>query len=320
MLVVIVVAVVLAVTQGQNHTAASSRPTADSCVDHYADHPAAPTATPTTMVPPSVPPTPALHELVPAPLNGLPTTRAAGAAPAPGHHGGELCARLAAADGSGPASVVFETVAEFGITRFMAVYQEHDAPVVGPVRSARVYYDHWAEGLHAIFAHAGGNSDALRELWGLSNLVNIDEVATEVSLTDTGADYFFRTTDRYAPHNLYAYPAQSCGRTWRRWQSGQRGPRRGSWRTRRTLPWLSDPPAGAIDIAFSSPDYAVHYDYDRASNTYLRSMGGAPHVDAVSGAQIAPKNVALLVAPVTPDTSSDTLGSVVVASEGSGPA
>src|SRR5436190_597458 len=38
------------------------------------------------------------------------------------------------------ADVVYEAVAEGGITRFMAVYYCQDAPVVGAVRSARTYF------------------------------------------------------------------------------------------------------------------------------------------------------------------------------------
>jgi hypothetical protein len=62
------------------------------------------------------------------------------------------------------ASLVFETLAEGGITRLMAIYLERDAPIVGPVRSARIYFNSWADGLQAIYAHAGGNSDALYQL------------------------------------------------------------------------------------------------------------------------------------------------------------
>src|SRR4030042_5417233 len=38
------------------------------------------------------------------------------------------------------ADVVFEVVDEYGITRFVAIYNSNDAPVVGPVRSSRPYY------------------------------------------------------------------------------------------------------------------------------------------------------------------------------------
>ena len=38
------------------------------------------------------------------------------------------------------ADVVYEVVDEYGITRFVAIFSSNEAPVVGPVRSARPYY------------------------------------------------------------------------------------------------------------------------------------------------------------------------------------
>ena len=35
------------------------------------------------------------------------------------------------------ASIVYETIAEGGITRFLAVFQENEVAEIGPVRSAR---------------------------------------------------------------------------------------------------------------------------------------------------------------------------------------
>jgi len=289
----------------------------------------APEAPPTPLIPPDGPPAPpsppdgpplaALAELVAGPLDGLPTPRGAALRRPLAIMVENYAPDARPQTGLLPASVVFETIAEFGVTRFMAVYQEHDAPLVGPVRSARVYYDHWAEGLRAIFVHAGGNSDAVAELWTLPNLTNIDEIATQRSLDDTGAPFFARSSARSAPHNLYTYPAllRAEAAAQGQWTVGEP-----PWQLahKAEAPLAQRPAGGAMDIAFSGPAYAVHYDYDRATNTYPRSMAGQAHLDAVSGARIAPKNVVLLIAGVTPDSSSDTLGSVVVQSEGVGTA
>ena len=269
--------------------------------------------------PPELPPSPDLSQLVAGPLDGLPTPRGAALRRPLAIMVENYAPDARPQTGLLPASVVFETIAEFGVTRFMAVYQEHDAPLVGPVRSARVYYDHWAEGLRAIFVHAGGNSDAVAELWTLPNLTNLDEIATQRSLDDTGAPFFARSPARAAPHNLYTYPAllRAQAAALNTWTVGEP-----PWRLAHKADALlaQRPAGGSMDIAFSGPAYAVHYDYDRATNTYPRSMAGQAHLDAVSGARIAPKNVVLLIAAVTPDVSSDTLGSVVVQSEGVGTA
>ncbi|MCS6939995.1 MAG: DUF3048 domain-containing protein, partial [Roseiflexus sp.] len=57
------------------------------------------------------------------------------------------------------AAVVFEALAEAGITRFMAVYVpgvSPDVPSIGPVRSARLYFVRWAMGMRGMYIHAGG--------------------------------------------------------------------------------------------------------------------------------------------------------------------
>src|SRR5438067_5820344 len=72
------------------------------------------------------------------------------------------------------ASLVFETLAEGGITRFMAVYLEHDAGTIGPVRSTRIYFNAWAAALGVIFGHDGGNVDALQQLPSLTTVFNED--------------------------------------------------------------------------------------------------------------------------------------------------
>src|SRR4030042_4076086 len=53
------------------------------------------------------------------------------------------------------ADVVFEVVDEYGITRFVAIYNSNDAPVVGPVRSSRPYYAEIARGFDPIYAFFG---------------------------------------------------------------------------------------------------------------------------------------------------------------------
>src|SRR6266545_5705699 len=62
------------------------------------------------------------------------------------------------------AAVVFEALAEFGVTRFMAVYAPGitpDAPQIGPIRSTRLYFAQWALGFHALYVHAGGSPQGL---------------------------------------------------------------------------------------------------------------------------------------------------------------
>jgi len=59
------------------------------------------------------------------------------------------------------AGVVFEAIAEAGITRFAAIYQQPTSAVIGPIRSLRIYYLQWDTPFDCTIVHAGGADDAL---------------------------------------------------------------------------------------------------------------------------------------------------------------
>lgn len=63
--------------------------------------------------------------------------------------------------GLNEAGVVFEAIAEAGITRFAAIYQNPSSAVIGPIRSLRIYYLEWDTPFDCTIVHAGGASDAL---------------------------------------------------------------------------------------------------------------------------------------------------------------
>ena len=59
------------------------------------------------------------------------------------------------------AGVIFEAIAEAGITRFAAIYQNPTSAIIGPVRSLRTYYLEWDTPFDCTIVHAGGADDAL---------------------------------------------------------------------------------------------------------------------------------------------------------------
>jgi hypothetical protein len=56
-------------------------------------------------------------------------------------------------------------------------------------------------------------------------------------------------------------------------------------------------PANAVNFGIAGAYYNAHYDYDAATNSYKRVMGGAPHMDADSNTQLTPKTVVALAMP-----------------------
>jgi hypothetical protein len=216
------------------------------------------------------------------------------------------------------ASLVFETLAEGGITRLMAVYLERDAPIIGPVRSARIYFDAWAAGLKAVYAHAGGNSDALYQLGTghLGGLANTDDLSLPVAPNADDTPYW-RSADRVAPHNLYtstaalrAYNAQAGQPVYRSFGI--------SLPHRVPDPYFHRSAVAWIDVGFSSYDYNVSWTYDRITNTYLRGMGGIPDRDAISQRRVAPSNVVVLFTRETPDADPFAPDGVNMHTQGTG--
>lgn len=78
--------------------------------------------------------------------------------------------------GVSKADVIYEIVAEGGITRMMAVFQDLEGTgELGSIRSARDYYVNLAVGHDAIYIHAGGSPQAY-EAFNAWNVTNIDFV------------------------------------------------------------------------------------------------------------------------------------------------
>lgn len=175
------------------------------------------------------------------------------------------------------AGIVYEAIAEGGITRFLALYQEAKPQQIGPVRSVRMYYVDWVAPYNASVAHIGGSKAALDEVRN-GNYRDIDQFFN--------AGYYWRATDRYAPHNVYTsfekLDALNAAK-------GYKESTFTAWPRKDGKP-AETPTATSVAINFSGPLFNTQYTYDKSSNTYLRSVGGADSNDREDG-RIAPSVV-----------------------------
>jgi hypothetical protein len=178
--------------------------------------------------------------------------------------------------------VVFEAIAEGGITRFLALYQDTAPESIGPVRSARPYYIDWALGFDATYAHVGGSPEALQQVKN-DNVKDLDQ--------SYNAAAYERVSDRYSPHNVFTSMAKLSALE----QSKGYGKSKFTSFPRKKEKASETPTASTINLAISSVRYNVQYAYDKASNSYLRTMGGTPHTDATTSKQIMPKVVIAMV-------------------------
>ncbi|MBA3063214.1 MAG: DUF3048 domain-containing protein, partial [Atribacteria sp.] len=60
--------------------------------------------------------------------------------------------------GLNKADIIYEANVEYPFTRLMAIFNNSDEVIVGPVRSSRYYFSRLAVEWSAIFAHCGGQS------------------------------------------------------------------------------------------------------------------------------------------------------------------
>jgi hypothetical protein len=93
------------------------------------------------------------------------------------------------------ADLVFEIMAEGGITRYMALFYTQKAEVIGPVRSARYYFVQLAKGLDLPYAHVGGAVDALSMI-GELRIKDLDDISN-------AQQYFWQDPARQRPHSTY---------------------------------------------------------------------------------------------------------------------
>jgi hypothetical protein len=181
------------------------------------------------------------------------------------------------------AGVVFEAIAEGGITRFLALYQESKPTYIGPVRSVRPYYLDFLVPFDAAIAHAGGSAAALAQIRS-QGIRDLDQFSNPSA--------YQRVSSRFAPHNLYTNREKllSIHKS-----KGFNSSKFTSWERKE-----EEPPEAAkvnkITFDISSFLYNTSYVYDKKSNSYKRSMAGKPHIDERAKSQISPK---VLIAMIT---------------------
>lgn len=223
--------------------------------------------------------------------------------------------------GISKADVVYEAVAEGGITRFMAVFY-CDAiakeNIIGPVRSARTYFLDWASeyGGNPLYAHVGGANCSPSSGDGCLNGAKADalgqigdygwEGENDLNQFSIGYPTFWRDYERIGhtvatEHTMYST-------TERLWAVGKnRGytnkDTQGIDWSKNFISWTFKTEAKEAERAASNPisfgfwenydKYNVRWDYDKVNNVYKRTNAGQPHLDLNNKQQLEVKNVVI---------------------------
>ena len=188
------------------------------------------------------------------------------------------------------ADVVYEVIAEGGITRFHCLFQSQVPAVVGPVRSCRPPDLYLVQQYHSLLAHAGGPSSVRKIL--ASNKTKYNDMD---QFFNPGS--YWRVKTRAAPHNMYLDITKLRG-----FATSKRG-----YPATETIAGFEFAPASqsasptvtTINVPTASTSKA-QWRFDAVARTYARFMNGTAHKDVVSGKQLTAHNVVVLWAKITP--------------------
>jgi hypothetical protein len=183
--------------------------------------------------------------------------------------------------GINQADVVVEEGVEGGVTRFATLFHSHDAPSVGPVRSARTTDLLFARQLgRPLFAYSGANA-IFEGLIGKAPLVNVG-----VGRFPTA---YHREPGRPAPYNLFSNTKSLFGSA-----ASDVAPPSPLFSYRppgEAPPEAGSEPARRVQAVWKlNITTTVVYAWDEASKAFKRTTDGVPHLDA-AGVQVAPENV-----------------------------
>ena len=194
------------------------------------------------------------------------------------------------------ADVIYEAVAEGGITRFLVLYLCQDAGDIAPVRSARTYFLDWVSEYDAAYAHVGGANtpgpaDALGQIrqYGIKDM---DQFGL-------GFPTYWRGTDKLAPHNVHSTTKKLWGAAEERGfgpkdEKGARWDKNfDQWKFKDDVALEERGDQKPIVVPFwtNQPDYTVTWQYDKTANVYKRFHGAEAQIDKLTNEHLSAKNL-----------------------------
>lgn len=193
------------------------------------------------------------------------------------------------------AYIIYEMIAEGGITRMMALFKDQNTAKIGTIRSSRHYYLDYALENDAIYVHWGQSTQAQNDIKALG-INNINGITY-------GTKYFWKDSEVRKQGVGTEHTAYSS------MELLKKATEKLKYRTETNQDLLFNysveeidlskmegaKTATSIDINYSS-SYKNHYDYDEKTKTYKRSVNGKAHKDYVTNEQYTFKNI--IVYPV----------------------
>ncbi|MBU1017346.1 MAG: DUF3048 domain-containing protein [Patescibacteria group bacterium] len=215
------------------------------------------------------------------------------------------------------ADIVYEAVAEGGITRLMPIFHSTDAEKAGPVRSARVHFIDLAAEYFSWYAHWGGAyaptfPDGTKDYSETNPKADAYQHINDVGLASLdqmwlGDTAYYRDTSRDVALEHTGYTGTPA--LWK--EAPNKYPEEGWTKFIKFETWKfkdDSSPSGrgfVTDIKFNfweEPNFEVVWKYNKDTNEYTRYQGGVKFIDAENQKDIVAKDV---VVQFTKETSAE---------------
>lgn len=192
--------------------------------------------------------------------------------------------------GLNEAGVVFEAIAEAGITRFAAIYQGPSSAIIGPIRSLRLYFLEWDTPFDCTIVHAGGADDALaavesgkyRDLSEDYNYMYRGTYGGRLwnNLFTTSANLQKFSTDKnYSTSDVKGFDRMTPSESEKSRAAGMAHEKLVITQPAEGDTSITEAAVTEIGLKFGGlANFNVNYTYDAETNTYARSyQNGVPH-------------------------------------------
>ena len=185
------------------------------------------------------------------------------------------------------AYLVYEIIAEGGITRMFALYKDAPTEKIGSIRSARHYFIDYAEENDAIYVHWGGSPQAYSRIRN-SDIDDVDGMALEGSV-------FFRDRTLNRDYEHTGFTSMTNLKEYAEEMEFNRDTTKDLLLKYSVDEVNVDKMPGAqsaygIEIVYSYY-HTTSYEYDETRKVYLRTMSEEPNVDLETGEQYTAKNI-----------------------------
>jgi hypothetical protein len=186
-------------------------------------------------------------------------------------------------EGLDKAYIIYEMVAEGGETRLMALFKGTNPTAIGPVRSARHYFVHYALENDAVFVHFGWSPLAQKAIpqLGVNNINGI-------SGTD-GSSFWRKPKSKYDWQNAFTSMEKLKERAAKKGYSNTTQVQEFAYNSVDT-DLVSGASANNVKLKYNNYRN-VEYVYDAASKLYKRFQGSKAHTDTSGKIQYSAKNI-----------------------------